>query len=808
MKHTKFKVTIFALVLVLILSVTAFFAVNFTNKTANAAGVVSVDATLNGSVFSMTGANLVVTNPDPDDENSQYTMFTFGDNEDVVWLRKHLAYSWWQKQPDEEKNEDGIVTVIEHEVEHGLFNMEIGFRAMNFEKFVITFESQQYSKTEKNKTVNYIIFFPNADHSAVTAIVTDDKDATVSGADTYFAPDRISIRFVDTAKEEFPETVAAGEYGVAISPVDSTAEITGVMKNIGGTYSKYSSSSTTPVYPLIFSAEFAKSEDGKESEEKPVEQMVLYSLNNQSFKVTKDSAKEDDSHEFYKGGTVTDNTPAVVCLNTEISHLNVGGSVKLDYQSIDVLRSSPTPTLYYYLLSVDDYKKDDVTAKNYNDYKDVETSDKSGRFKEVKTDTLLDSDSVYYKPVGSDLDGFAENLNVDMAVKVFVKVLDTSGGEESYVFFDWYLDDAHKLNIQGTDFIAVGKDDLGVTYNYGEGKTAFTQDNEVLKKYQAKVDEAAKDLSAGSLSYIYLPSAEELFSDNATAYSNMKISIYYYYGNNKSQNSSLAYNNLSINITQADSCWFTLYATDVANNKMYYMDGDERVEFSTGDIWDIFADEERHDFLPWFHFKVDYKGVQFKETPGQQSTAHVGTQYDSASFEINGVENGYETKYRLFLFNRAKYYKDTGITFTYQQFIENMDKLYEGAETRSYFKEIKEVTETDEDYEEFKDYQWSTTSTSFVPQDGNAFYYMRAEVTDTAYNVDPVTSSLAVVASEEAKALKGDSEWLQNNIASVVLLCVAGVSLIAIILLLVIKPKSKEDIDVQFEQEKSKKKNK
>ena len=85
---------------------------------------------------------------------------------------------------------------------------------------------------------------------------------------------------------------------------------------------------------------------------------------------------------------------------------------------------------------------------------------------------------------------------------------------------------------------------------------------------------------------------------------------------------------------------------------------------------------------------------------------------------------------------------------------------------------------------------------------------MRAEVTDKQYNTEPVTCSLAVVASVEAKALKGDSEWLQNNIASIVLLSVAGVSLVAIVLLLVIKPRNKEDIDVQFEKEKNRKKNK
>ena len=60
--------------------------------------------------------------------------------------------------------------------------------------------------------------------------------------------------------------------------------------------------------------------------------------------------------------------------------------------------------------------------------------------------------------------------------------------------------------------------------------------------------------------------------------------------------------------------------------------------------------------------------------------------------------------------------------------------------------------------------------------------------------------------------LKGESEWLKNNLTSIILLSVAGVCLIALIVLLIIKPKDKGDIDAVYtkveEKSKGKKKNK
>ena len=792
MKRTKFKITIFALALVFVFSVAAFFGITLGAKPAKAAGTVTVSGS---SVFTASGEASVYVYKDfkedgsnPDSGDTGHTLFSLGYDDDNISYRRNLAYNWWEYK-DTEKTEGEETTTVKEKT-NGRFNMEIGFKNTYFEKFIIAFESQQYSKTEDGKTVNYIIFFRDS-ADGVKVLVTDDKDADVSKAeDKVLFRDHITIKFGEKDGDCYPVTVSDGDNSVA-----------GRMVNVGGNYAKYSSSSTTPVYPLIFSATFGEEPDFEETA-----QMVLYSLNNQEFLVKSSSNQIGTNVHVWSVGTVTDNTPAVLCLNKEISHLDIGGKISFDYQLIDVLRSSPSSTLHYYLLKYEDKIKSDI---DFN-YIKTEEEGEADLFAEVESDFLLDSDKEDYLPsIPEDGGvGFGSNFKVDMAVKVYAEVKDTSSnGEISYVFLDWYLRDDLKLTINGYDFIAVGDDVDGVRYNYDNADGTGWSDSAdgIIAKYQEKVTEAAKNLSAGSSSYFYLPSAESLFVDNNTAYSDMKISIYYY-SSTQSSNTSLASNNLSINVSKPGSYRFTLYATDVAGNSMYYIDNNgEVVEFKSSEVWDIYSDDDRHDYLPWFEFNVDYKGVEFKEVPGKQSTAYVGTNYTSASFDINGVESSYEVKYRLFLFDRAGYFAETGVNFTYEEFIAKMDGLFADNETRIYFKEIKEVNESDEDYEEFKDYNWSHTSTSFTPQDGNAYYYMRAEVTDTEYNTDPVTCSLAVVASVEAKELKGDSEWLKNNVASVILLSVAGVSLIAIVLLLVIKPKNKDDIDVQYEKMNAKK---
>ena len=135
-----------------------------------------------------------------------------------------------------------------------------------------------------------------------------------------------------------------------------------------------------------------------------------------------------------------------------------------------------------------------------------------------------------------------------MLVKVYVNLVDYSSRPEDANF---HLNECLKIkgysdylvDIDGTDFMVVADDNLGARYNDEDPE----EWNRIVEEYQEKVTEAAKDLSAGSSSYLYLPSAETLFKDNSTSYEDLKLSIYYYRTSQESS-TNLDTNNLSISI--------------------------------------------------------------------------------------------------------------------------------------------------------------------------------------------------------------------------------------------------------------------
>ncbi len=581
------KISIISLALALIASLAAFFGINFVK--AHASGTVTASGS---NVFTASGDATVLAHKA--DEDKFYTMFVLGFNADTVTYRRNLAYVWRESAEKE-----------------GLFNMEIGFETTSFDRYIIKFESQQYNKTKDNKTSNYIIFFP-AEEGKVNALITADGDAELKEGESYVALDKdnITIEFTGREKDKFSVKVS-NKNGVG----EAATGVGGYFENIGGNYAKSSNSTTTPVYPLSFKAEF----DNEESERETA-RMALYSLNGQSFilgynkvngptadglssyythgdesgeyiKVPAGASFEEErdyftftelnknTNDMYYGGTVYDDTAPVLCLEKDITYFTLGDEIDVDYAVIDVLRTSPSAKLNYYLLTYDMYvNAGDEPIADYND---------KSLFKEITaTDNIiLETDTDKYLPNGAELDGTKFDaytiggtdtegyFKAEMLAKVYMELTDvSSNAETSVVYLDWYVNDGYKINLadkaDNASFIAVAKDKLGATYNYNG---AYSMTWEQLKdEYQAQVNEAAKNLSAGSSSYMYLPSPEKLFADNATPYKDMRYGIYFYHKTQQS-NTSLAYSNLSINISQPGEYVFTVYATDAASNNMYYL---------------------------------------------------------------------------------------------------------------------------------------------------------------------------------------------------------------------------------------------
>lgn len=782
-KSVKIKlITILALALVAAIALGSAFGMTVANaRTVSISGSTVFITSGNAEVWS----HEVKGDGSEGSEDEYYSMFVLKGNGDSVNYRKNLAYNWYQsvnpvtESEGDDKEDKEENTVLEGE--RGWFNMQFGFElgeneTFGFEKFVMAFESQQYSQTKDGKSVNYVIFAPTDNGKGLKVLITDDKDADVSGAPE-IGYDNIKMEF--TAYED-------GEYSVKLTCGDVILEGDS-FKNVGGTYARYSSSTTTPVTPISFEAVYPE-EDAEETAS--YARFVMYSLNGQSFKL-KDKPSEVEGHFRY--GSIDDDTPPVLCLDKGVSFIGLNEEISFDYTVIDVITSSPSMETSYFMLTKTDAANDEFNANDYklSAFTKVADSDDQHMVPHVE----------HYVPASEGVyDG--KDTQVKAAVKVMLKLTDTtsSGGKSAYVMLDWYVNPEMLLTVKGNKYIAVATDKQGAAFSYvsNADKTNNLDENwdAAISEYQEKVDKAASDLKAGSKNYFYLPSVSGLLADNATAYEDLTYHIYYI-SNTRQQVSSKAYNSLSIQLNRAGKYIFTVYATDAQGNGMYYFKDGEKKSFAAGDIWDMYDDEELKNLLPWFSFNVVASEISIEE-PKEQSTAYVGSSYSPKSFEINGVS--YNTTYSLYLFDSEQYYKDNNKTLSYSEFMAQKENLInDGENGRRWFTYIyasSDLKEGTEEYEKYSEYKWNKTSPSFVPQDANTFYLIKCEVKSTDNSGTPgATAYMGIASAPKVRTLHGEDTWVQDNLTSIILLCIAGASLIGIVLLLVIKPKNKGDLD-------------
>ena len=78
-----------------------------------------------------------------------------------------------------------------------------------------------------------------------------------------------------------------------------------------------------------------------------------------------------------------------------------------------------------------------------------------------------------------------------------------------------------------------------------------------------------------------------------------------------------------------------------------------------------------------------------------------------------------------------------------------------------------------------------------------------------ALNVNDAVAYKLITVESEAATIKGETDWLKNNVVSVVLFSIAGVMLILIIILLLVKPSDEtlEDVDEKVANKAKTKKN-
>ncbi|MGN1104321.1 MAG: hypothetical protein ACI4QI_05535, partial [Candidatus Coproplasma sp.] len=703
--------------------------------------------------------------------------------------------------------------------------------------FVIRFQSQQYVLTEDKISENYLVFTPAEEEDKLNLSVVQklEDDTVLTPVAQYAKDEHIKIVF-----GEFND----GEYPLIING-DTVASF----KNVYEPFATYVSSGDTAVTPLTFSATFAEGQQDNTAD------MVLYDINGQSFELT--STKEDGNGNIYYETTITDNAAPVMCFTQTPSYLIDGDAIGFNYKVIDVIGTSTRATAYYYVLSGDQYADADFDYDKY---------DYSGEGDNADDNPFIEITSASSIRIIRDENTFIPSSmledNVFGLVKIYYKIADRSGSNavSDYIFVDWYAKDEAVVDIADVKGSGVSSKFLklidesdhkpGLTYaqesNLTATETTAEETDPVLyaykqsvkqfqEAYQKKIDEAIAALEDGKLyagtdSKFYLPSFDNLTdeagnpitfdladTDDYLYKGDYKYSIYYM-AKTSSSSTSLASNALAISLSEADVNYrFTIFITDSFGNDMRYptkVDGEIVWEsISTNDVWN----EDFAELLPFFEFHVSYKEAT-ATPPETLSIAYVNTSYSGVSFSIKGVSGTYTASYNLYVVDRDGLNDALGgDALTYESFKDKVGELFDNPEYRKYFTTVKPVSnllETDENYEMFKDLNWNATSVSFTPRSVEDFYVVRLTLEDN--NSKQTEYQYAVVsASVETTSLKGESDWVEKNLVSIILFSVAGVFLIALVVLLIVKPKDKVDIDQVYAEEvekekgkKSKKKNK
>ncbi len=678
----------------------------------------------------------------------------------------------------------------------------------NFEKLTFAFETESLTATKDGKAIHEVVF--TKDGSSVKVKVGDGVETTVA----------------DTTKKftlALSEGATSEEFNVDLSQ-ENTSVATGRFTNIGANFAEYDTSKDMSSFAIK-----------AETSEDVVATVLLHEINGQSLELNKDNK-------------FTDNKAPVLVVNEDVDGFVLGTAFALDYEAIDVLDRTITKTgeaaLKYY-----QYDPDDAKA-----YSEADAADKESKKPEYKT---LSTTTYFHETNYTESEKLTSVYKTSGGVE-YISVqftLNDDSKNEGVYYLDWYLPNA-KAEIDTTKFTEVaGYTDLGyvkVFSNNEEGAKYTCVLNEGAKDedvdttntaYTAFVDalkEIEEDgLAAGEGSYLYLPSMKYLITDNG-GYSNLKFTISYKSTSNNSAKtaSSLSASSLKLEVTQAGIYEFKVFAVDKAGNNMKYYDSEkeEIVDVTSSNVWDINA-------IPSFSIKVANKGITVEEGSKKRDTEVIYGDFNLTDYDVVGPASAI-SEYKLFYIDQSKLSgvttsKLTGIT--YETLAETAKTLKATASERgidlyklAYATELKDVIggevtvekilEALVEIKEFDDsidkenhpdewadsdnaYNWKADSQSFSPQKmGN--YLILACFTDPDITAFDAGAYTVVTVESEEDVIYGETEWLKNNIVSVILFGIAGLMLILIIILLVVKPSDEtlEDIDNADKKEKKSKK--
>lgn len=569
-------------------------------------------------------------------------------------------------------------------------------------------------------------------------------DVSVNGA----AAVDVAASESGTVTVALSESRTAGNFAVSVNNDVLSEEFT----DIGMNYADYaSSSSDTPLTPLTFNAEL---KEGQESQ-----RFIVRSLNGQSLAL-------NDS------GSVVDDTAPVLVVNSDVKLFILGSELDFDYVAIDVLDSSVTTTRYYYAY---DAEKARVGF-------DVEGQD--------TTYAQMDSDRRFFE------NDFASTFKSENAGYLSIAFKLSDGDNSQYYFIEWYADSA-VLQTKGdyayVKVVVPDSVDVSPEYNFSNGTSEYQDLVDAASK-----DEDGKSIQVGTGAYFYIPSLKPYVTDDTCGYSDMTFDVYYRTNGADTQSSTgLSYDALKIELTAEGKYEFRVVPSNYLGNAIVgHNKEDKEVTIDSSNVWEIKE-------LPTFTFTVKYNGVSIEE-PEDADDGYIDVTYTFDSFEIislSNSQNSLKTEYKLYYLQLNAEY--AGKTISAEDLKASLLAVTEengGVCTYGTWTEIEETTDEDEEspYAE----SWSASSRSFVPKVAG-YFGITVKATDLGLSTPSKTEAAVANVSSKADSLPGSTYWLQNNILSIVFICISAACLIGIVVLLLVKPKNKKTAAVSEESSKS-----
>ena len=789
MKNQKIKM--FTLMLASVLGAAALTGAALTVPAKADETTTVTDAYAVSDVFSASGATL--------NTSGDVTSFAIKNEGAVSLKQRDLALKWYAKQDDE--------------VKVNYLTFKLAFEDTNFETVSVSIETAVAVASKEKKATNKIVF-KNVDGKIYAGV-----NETINVADGNVITVMIN-----------EEAVEYGEFNVIIDDGSKNADDTtklktvGKLTNVGSYFGDYASATAaTPLTPFTIEAKMPK---GAESSVATTVRLV--ELNGQSFALT--------------NGQIVDNAAPVVVVNDEISTITLGTAWSVDYEVIDVLYRSVTKTVKYAQYSP-------TVADDKMEYKSLSTST-------YFYDTNYMDGNVeksVFKEMGK------EYLSVKFAVS------DKSYKDVEY-FLSWYAvaterPAATTLDPDGSsiDYIVMDKNEEGAYYTFLEADTQAKEnriiDQQAIDDYQKAVTEAAADLKAGSTTDFNLPSFKGMINDNGGV-KNLTFTISYRSSNGSSATpkTSMTISTLKFPVAKAGDYEFKVFAVDKANNSMmYYNEDGELVEVSSSNVWDI-------DEIPYFTFSVNTTNLSIDTTDDAESdrkeSLTVGSTFDDFDVTVVG-DSASDAKVSAKLYyvdvdkynqknptqvitasdlskisysmieERAATNRDNAteaITdydrFYLEVYAELLAERIVGAtkealldETSGIFRAINEynpkINEEDhpDEYASDNVFNWNSSDITFTAVSEGDVYVVIGVYSDAMIPGLKACGYKVITVQSQADVIPGETEWLKNNIVSVVLFSIAGVMLILIIILLLIKPTDEtlEDVDKKAKTVKTKK---